>query len=259
MNTTQATPGKVLQNNGCYTNVGNVQYTTNRINGRALVAVDDTAVTAVIDSKDKKIGRMNATYAPQVTCPPSCRFYPVIQGDILDDDLRLDVQLQFASIEARKIDGLPADRKLRVHVVGDASSASAAGTIGDAMVRYEARSPNGSQAYTYTHAWNEPIPVPYMAWNGARVLASCETIDDIKAARALGYACEWTYAKHNSRKVHERDGIKVLPCPNNFNKVVTCDKCMKCADIDLLKRKNWVIGLSLHGAVLKAQAAIQAR
>jgi len=249
--------GKILTNNGCYTNFGMVQHTTNRINAKALIEVDENAVSAVIDSANSKVGVMNATYAPQLTCPTTCPFYPEIYGDIQDIETRMHVQIQFAEIEAGKIDELPADRHLRVHVVGDSSNDIAAGIIGDAMVRYEARSPNGSQAYTYTHAWNEPIPVPESAWNGARVLASCESAEQILRARALGYACEWTYKEHTSRKVHDRDGIKVLPCPNNFNKEVTCKMCMKCADLGLLKSRDMVIGLATHGAHLKANAAIE--
>jgi len=249
--------GQILTNNGCYTNFGMVQHTTNRINQRALIEVDETAVTAVIDSQNKKVGVMNATYAPQLTCPTTCPFYPEIFGDISDIETRMHVQIQFAEIEATKIDELPADRHLRVHVVGDSSNDIAAGIIGDAMVRYEKRSPNDSQAYTYTHAWNEPIPVPESAWNGANVLASCESAEQILRARALGYACEWTYDKHLSRKVHDRDDIKVLPCPNNFNALVTCKKCMKCADLTLLKNRNMVIGLATHGAHKKANAAIE--
>ena len=248
--------GQLITNNGCYTNFGHAQLTTNRINGRALLQVDDTAVTAVIDSANGKVGVMNATYAPQLTCPTSCPFYPEIYGDVKDPETRLHIQVRFAEIEAEKIDALPADRKLRAHVVGDCSNATAAGTIGDAMNRYEARSPNGSQAFTYTHAWNEDTPVPESAWNGARVLASCESEIQIASARALGYACEWTYPKHLSRKVHEHAGVTVLPCPNNFNKAVTCAMCMKCADLDLLKSRDMVIGLSTHGAHRKANAAI---
>ena len=250
--------GQIITNNGCYTNFGMVQITTNRINKRALIEVDETAVTAVINSDNAKIGVMHATYAPQLTCPTSCPFYPEISGDVDDIETRMHIQIQFAEIEAAKIDELPADNKCRVHVVGDSSNSIAAGIIGDAMVRYEARSPNGSQAYTYTHAWNEPIPVPESAWNGARVLASCESAEQITRARALGYACEWTYEKHMSRKVHDRDNIKVLPCPNNFNKDVTCAMCMKCADLNLLKKRNMVIGLATHGAIKKANKSIKA-
>ena len=251
--------GEVLINNGCYTNFGMVKHTTNRINGKALVSVDESAVTAVEKSSNGKIGIMHATYAPQLTCPTSCPMYPKIFGDITDSDVRLHVQIQFAEIEARKIDALPADHNLRAHVVGDSSNSIAAGLIGDAMVRYEARSTNGSLAYTYTHAWDAPYNVSESDWHGARVLASCETDEQITRARSLGYACEWTYDEHESQKVHERDGIKVLPCPNNFNKDVTCAMCMKCADLPLLKARNWAIGLAIHGAKIKACKAIAAK
>ena len=146
--------GQILTNNGCYTNFGTARHTTNRINQRAFDTIDETAITAVIDSQNAKVGKMNATYAPQLTCPTSCPLYPEIFGDIKDIETRMHIQIQFAEIEADKIDALPADRKLRVHVVGDSSNSIAAGIIGDAMVRYESRSPNGSQAYPYTHAWN---------------------------------------------------------------------------------------------------------
>ena len=249
--------GQVLKSKGCYTNFGMVMHTTNKVNATTLARVDcESAVRAVIDSDNKKVGKMNATYAPQLTCPTSCPFYPEIYGDILDIEERMLIGIQLAEIEARKIDELPADRKLRVHVVGDGSNAIGAGIIGDAMVRYEKRSPNESEAYTYTHLWAEPYNVPYSAWNGARVLASCENADDIRKARSLGYACEWTYPTHESRKVHERDGIKVLPCPNNFNEEVQCKDCMKCADINLLQSRDWVIGLSTHGSIKKANEAI---
>jgi hypothetical protein len=251
--------GKVIENKGCYTNFGHVQHTTNRLNGKAFLSADPDAVTAVVDSTNAKLGTMNATYASQITCPPSCRFYPVIYGDITDAETRMHIQIEYAEIEAAKIDELPADRELRVHVVGDASNPISAGIIGDAMNRYEKRSPNGSQAFTYTHAWDEPYNVPESAWHGARVLASCETKDDFPRAKAMGYACEWTYGEHESRKVHEREGITVLPCPNNFNEEVKCTDCMKCADLDLLKSRDWVIGLAIHGARLKANAAISAR
>jgi len=249
--------GKVITNNGCYTNFGHTQHTTNRLNRRALSNADESAVIVKEKSSNSKTGEMNVTYAPQITCPTSCPLYPEILGDEYDIEIRMHIQIEYARIERRRIYELPADRNLRVHVVGDCSNTISAGLIGDAMVDYEARSPNGSLAYTYTHGWDEPYNVPESAWNGARVLASCESAEQILRARSLGYACEWTYKNHESRKVHERDGIQVLPCPNNFNKDVTCNMCMKCADLGLLKSRNMVIGLSTHGAHKKAGAAIE--
>jgi hypothetical protein len=63
--------------------------------------------------------------------------------------------------------------------------------------------------------------------------------------------------EHESRKVFKRDGIKVLPCPNQFNKEVTCDKCMACANIEMLQDKNLVIGIAGHGAVKKLRKQLE--
>ncbi len=100
--------GQVLKSKGCYTNFGMVMHTTNKVNATTLAQVDsESAVRAVIDSDNKKVGKMNATYAPQLTCPTSCPFYPEIYGDILDIEERMLIGLQLAEIEARKIDELP--------------------------------------------------------------------------------------------------------------------------------------------------------
>lgn len=239
-------PGQLIKGAGCYTNGrGFVIFTTSRINGKALSQpiADTTAVVVKERSDNNKTGVMAVTYAPQLTCPPSCQFYPVLEGDIKGKELRLHLQVQYAGIEALKIDALPATEHLRAHVVGDASSTKAAYLIGSAMVRYERRSPNRSIAYTYTHGWQHPYNVPADAWQGARVLASCETEQQVDKAKALGYATEWTYEEHLSKKIHVRKGVAILPCPNNFNSKVKCKSCMKCADIELLKKNDWTIGL----------------
>ena len=252
--------GEVIEANGCYTNFGFVRHTTNKINASALMGIDPDSVKAVRNSQNAKVGNMHATYSPQVTCPTSCPFYPKIHGDVLDVETRMHIQIQFAEIEAQKIDELFPDKNLRIHVVGDSSNSISARIIGSAMVRYEKRGAELGykvQAFTYTHAWNEPYNVPESDWQGARVIASCETDRDIERARELGYACELTLPVLETNKVYEtKGGNKVLPCPNVFNKEVQCNDCMKCADIGLLKSRNWVIGLSTHGAFRKANKSI---
>jgi hypothetical protein len=235
---------QVKQGNGCYTNVGFQNYTTRRINTNQNVVVVELSL-------DSKIGKMSATHAPQTTCPPLCPLYPKTINDIhkIERD-RLATQL--AEEEAYKIDALTASRNCRVHIVGDCQTVDAARIVGGAMARYEKRSPNGKVAYTYTHAWRD---VPYSAWQGARVIASCETKLDIYKARSnQGYlGTEYTYMKHLTHKVHIRNGVKVLPCPNQFNKAVTCDKCMVCANVEMLNKHGLTIGLSAHGATRQVE------
>ena len=237
---------KVIATNGCYTNNGTQNFTTSRLNRTE-------AVTVVEKTGDSKTGPMSATHSSQLSCPTSCAFYPETIDDILGTE-RQELAITLATAEADGIDKLSGKRNLRVHVVGDCQTIESANIVGSAMVRYEKRS--GKRAYTYTHAWKQ---VPYSAWMGARVIASCETTKDIDIARhELGYpSAEFTYMEHESRKVHMRDGVKVLPCPNQFNKEVTCDKCMACANTEMLQDKNMVIGISGHGAVKKLKKLLE--
>ena len=237
---------QVVASNGCYTNIGTQNYTTRRLN-------ESLGVTVVEKTADTKTGPMSVTHAPQLSCPTDCVLYPDTIDDISGTE-RDVLAITIAQAESDGIDKLSGKSNLRVHVVGDCQTIEAASIVGAAMVRYERRS--GKRAYTYTHAWRN---VPYTAWQGARVIASCETTQDIDMARSeLGYpSAEFTYMEHESRKVFVRNGIKVLPCPNQFNKAVTCDKCMACANIEMLKDKNLVIGIAGHGAVKKLRKQIE--
>ena len=239
---------KVVSGNGCYTNSGNQAHVTRRLNNELIVTAGDKTTA-------KKLGDMHVTHASQATCPQDCPFYPVIEGDIMGQE-REELALILAEVEAEYIDNFSGKRNARIHVVGDCQTIATANVVGSAMVRFEERT--GKTAYTYCHAWRT---VPYSAWMGARVLASCETAEDIRiATKVMGYpSAEWTYMEHTSRKVHERDGIKVLPCPNNFNLQVTCDKCMLCANVTMLKEKELVIGLHGHGATRQLKQALERR
>ena len=239
---------QVVASNGCYTNIGTQNYTTRRLN-------ESLGVTVVEKTADTKTGPMSVTHAPQLSCPTDCVLYPDTIDDISGTE-RDVLAITIAQAESDGIDKLSGKSNLRVHVVGDCQTIEAASIVGAAMVRYERRS--GKRAYTYTHAWRN---VPYTAWQGARVIASCETTQDIDMARSeLGYpSAEFTYMEHESRKVFVRNGIKVLPCPNQFNKAVTCDKCMACANIEMLKDKNLVIGIAGHGAVKKLRKQLELR
>ena len=240
------TTNKVLQNNGCYTNTGNQQFTTNRLNST------DT-VTVVKRTGDSKLGEMSVTHSPQTTSPTSCKFYPKLSQDIKGKK-RMDNAVRLATIEADKLDELKPDINARIHVVGDCQTPESASIVGSAMVRYGNRSKNGSIAYTYTHSWQT---VPIESWQGANVLASCETTAEVEQANKLGYQAELTLVKHQSRKIYKIDGITIFPCVNNWNKQVQCSDCMLCANTKLLKSKKWTIGLAIIGATKIARSRIE--
>jgi len=193
-----------------------------------------TPVAVVPIAHNHKTGNLAATHVAQVTCPsgdqpkqPACPFlgklcYAERVGMQPFTTRRLNSNtethlLTIAKIEAHGIDALPADRDLRVHVVGDCKTRSAARIVGAAMVRYEVRSrtqkiPAGFFAFTYCHAWHS---VPYSSWAGARVMASIHDPGDVARARDMGYTrCALAVPdRHPSKQIYQVGGIDVLPCP----------------------------------------------
>jgi hypothetical protein len=159
-------------------------------------------------------------------------------------------QLQLAAEEADLIGDLTGRRKLRVHVVGDASSPEAASLLAAAMLKHEQK--RGRPAWTYTHAWRR---VPVASWLGARVLASCEKISDAVKAIAAGYPVALIVPPLTNNKAFKVDRdergkfiepLEVVPCPAQFKRngrrLSVCETCSICQNTDRLKRDRRVVG-----------------
>ena len=161
--------------------------------------------------------------------------------------------IEAARLEAKGIDNLPAKRNLRVHVSGDCRNKTAAGIVGAAMVRYEKRGRRrGVLAYTYTHAHKSPYNVHASAWNGARVVASCDSDKAVTRARSMGYTACATVTPEATPTHHSSLGLRVL-CPyESANR--DCDDCMICANTEWLNKHNVIVMFPAHGAREKQAA-----
>lgn len=192
---------------------------------------------------------MSATYAQQSTCPPSCALLGAgcyaEKGPLAFTTHRLnrareETPAELATREATEIEKLSGWRRLRVHVVGDARTPAAARIIGRAMLKHTAR--HGRASWTYTHAWRQ---VPRDAWQGARVLASCETPTQARRAAARGYPVALIVPEHPTRQVYDYHGLRVLPCPAQFQtngqRAAHCETCQICAG-DELRARGLVLG-----------------
>jgi hypothetical protein len=220
-------------------------------------------ISAVEQSENAKLGRISATYAPQQTCPSTC---PLINNGCYAErglvgiiTRRLNrtaratkkglakLRILLAEQEAEKIRNLSGKNNLRVHVVGDCATPTAAKIIGRAMVRHETRR-WGQAAWTYTHAWRK---IPLAAWQGARVLASCQTPAEVKQALAKGYAAALITPVHPTNKVYQYGGLNILPCPAQFKtdgkRTVTCEDCTICQNPAMLRARNLVLGFQPDG------------
>ncbi len=239
---------------------------TNTLPHRLTIAVERSG-----DTKLSSRRGVSATWASQASCPPcplrknGCyaetgnsgihthRLNKVAEGEALalgvpldDPTLQRDIALQ----EAEGIGGLTGTRKLRVHVVGDCATNQAAQIVGKAMVKHQAK--HGMAAWTYTHAWRE---VPHKAWQGASVLASCESPSDVKVARGLGYGTALIVPPHPSNKVYDYLGERVIPCPAQFTyggvRKVTCEDCTLCQRPTWLRDNKVSIGFQPDGNTSK--------
>jgi len=158
-----------------------------------------------------------------------------------------------ARLEAAGIDDIPARRNLRVHVSGDCRNKTAAGIVGAAMMRYEQRGKRrGVLAYTYTHAHKAPYNVPASAWQGARVIASCDGDAAITRARSMGYTGCATVTPEAIPTHNSNLGLRVL-CPFESARR-DCDDCMLCAKTDWLGQHNVIVMFPSHGARQKQAA-----
>lgn len=211
-------------------------------------------IIAMEKSSNAKIGDASATYVAQTSCPKSCPFYNAgcyaelgfvgIQTRRINresDSLGLS-PLELAVEEAQSIDELTGQRPLRLHVVGDSTTDRGTRLIAAAARRYIAQF--GQAVWSYTHAWRK---VSRAAWGAVSILASCESIPDIRRARMRGYATAIVVPEHPSDRLYELEGEKLLPCPEQ-TRGVTCVECRLCMRDDYLRESNITIAFAAHGS-----------
>jgi len=211
------------------------------------------AVTAVEVSKNAKTGLVSATYSSQNSCPKSC---PLRGEGCYAESSKAGITtrrvnqgtaktpLAIAREEALAIDTLTGALDLRVHVVGDCKTPAAAKLVAAAMARH--RRKQGRRAWTYTHAWRE---VPRKAWLGESVLASCDSPDQVREANARGYAAAIVLDKFASEKAYTtEEGLRIVPCPNQTSRGLTCLECGICMNADALFQRGFTVGFEAHGS-----------
>jgi hypothetical protein len=101
----------------------------------------------------------------------------------------------------------------------------------------------GGRVWTYTHSWRR---IPAHAFWPISTLASCETPDQVKAARRRGYAPALVVEKFpKGKRPFVVAGTKFIPCPaETIGK--TCVECRLCLDADL-RGMGAGIAFQVHG------------
>ena len=210
-------------------------------------------VIAKEHSTNRKIGAASATYVAQQSCPTTCSFYNAgcyaESGFVGFQTRKLNRQadawdtspLALATIEADAIDTLTGRRDLRLHVVGDSTTKQGTQFLARAARRFIAKF--NRSVWSYTHAWRT---VPRSAWGAVSILASCETVHEIRRARMKGYATAVVVDEFKDTKLYEIDGEKILPCPE-MTRSITCTDCRLCMRDDYLRESGITIAFAAHG------------
>ena len=153
-------------------------------------------------------------------------------------------ELVIAQMEANGIGKLSGYRPLRLCVVGDHKSNETASIAALAADKYTRK--HGMPVFTYTHAWRD---VDKSSWGNISVLASCESIDQVREARAKGYATAMVveeFEKDTAYKI--ADDLVGIPCPEMTGKAESCDACQLCMNAGKLHAGGKVILFAAHGA-----------
>ena len=148
----------------------------------------------------------------------------------------------------RWIKALPNGKLLRHNVAGDLPHLN--GTIDAGFVRDFARAAKGKTAFTYTHHVPTPANVKTIKEanrNGFTINLSANALSEVDGLLATGLPVA-TLLPIDAPKVQKTEGgARVIACPADANKKITCDKCRLCTNAD----RDFVIGFRAHGAKKK--------
>jgi len=210
------------------------------------------SVTVVEVSQNRKIGPVSATYVSQKSCPKDC---PLLEfgcyaehGPVgyhtrrLNQGATID-PVGLARLEAQGIRNLSGQRDLRLHVVGDCRTNTAAAIVARAARHHGRKSQK--TVWTYTHAWRK---VRRESWMDVSVLASVESLPDIRETMEQGYAAAVIVSQFRQPTPYLQDDLLVIPCLYQ-TLGMTCLECRLCLDDQSLLQRRAVIAFQAHGVL----------
>ena len=240
------------------------------------VIISDNGLAQVSEAGNSKIGKCDATSVAQESCPSaqnSSRPCPFLHSGCYAEygmtanttrelnragDKKDATPADCAKAEAEVLEFLAAERKekhkkfqpMRLHVVGDCVTDSAAATVASACKDWDT-------VWAYTHAWRD---VSRSSWGKVSVLASCETLEDLRKAHGKGYALAmvWPQDEFPQKASWKVGEFKFQPCPNEAVSMdIQCTRCKLCLDANRLKSDKVVILFKSHSqGKAKAKAAL---
>lgn len=206
-------------------------------------------IIAMDVTHNRKTGVTSATYAPLATCPDTC---PLKNNGCYAQNNPLSMHVrkcdnaaagltpvEIAREEARAIRALKGTLPLRLHVSGDFKDTESAAIVDAAAGEYTKK--HGQPVWTYTHTWRS---IPRATFKHIVILASCESLDEVKEAESLGYRAAVILPTGTKTK-------NVQVCRHTTHGI-QCDECRMC----MSKRAKKAVGFYPHGSGAKKASAI---
>lgn len=207
--------------------------------------LQDVSVSA--KSANGKTGPMPTISRPiETTCPTTCAFLPkklggnglcYANGRINGITKKYSADMTVTDVAAKINAGKAKDaRYIRDRVVGDIiapdtarDAATETADVDYVLNMAEVARLTGLTAYGYTHAYDllSEVDVLAIAASGYVLNASCNTVEDIERAVALGLPT--TYAGDDLADGDVIAGRRIVTCPEQTGKAPDCATCGLCA------------------------------
>lgn len=216
---------------------------------------------AVTHSHNAKTGDIAQTYTSANTCAANCPLKSVCYAKQYHTQLTWN-QCREDNPHALDIYGLkawahslPEGSMIRHNVAGDLCHEDT-DLISFGLMFALIDAYKGRMAYTYTHAdkydTENQEAIRCANAHGFTVNVSCETVDEVDYVRAKGLPAVLTVAEAPAKDARTPNGHKLVQCPAQTHKGVTCKTCKLCARAD----RDCVPVFVVHGNKKKEAARI---
>jgi hypothetical protein len=200
----------------------------------------------------RKLGNIVVSYSPKTSCPDTCSlksggcyawdlYYMRIMGDKIESG-KQKVKGVIKDFNIRSLADALKNRAASCKIVRHRVAGDILGDVENTVEDCKTIEKEGLTNIGYTHAWREPYAQPLKNY----FRASCQTMEEVKEARAMGWSPTVIFTESIGKGKQEIDGDTVVMCPiDDYKKSVTCNSCRLCRVDE--KTKDITIGFKIHG------------
>lgn len=215
---------------------------------------------AVAHSQNIKTGDIPQTYTSHNSCPVRCPFH---KNGCYADNFGTNFQWKRADngmtvTELKKwVEKNTEKGALIRHNVGGDIAIPGTSNVSPLLLGRLLDAFTDRKAYSYTHCEITEENAEFLRYSNSHgfvISFSCETVEEVDKARALGVPAVLTVTEFPTASAVTPEGHFLVPCPAQTHEGMTCKKCRLCAN----PNRDSVVCFLAHGnQAKKARAAIE--